>query len=234
MRPFGVALLDYYRGDHEATISMHIDDAFTTLQPVGDFFREPRTHELERLALDLCRGRVLDVGAGAGIHTLLLQEEGCDVSAIDICPEAVSIMRDRGVADVHLGDIMSLENETFDTLLMMGHNIGMVETLDKLEPFLRHARTITAPDGQILLTSKDVRVTDEPVFLAYQQRNVEAGRFIGEVRISMEYGGIRGPLFSWLHVDSETLAAHAARTGWQIGVVKKQPDGNYMAQLRRD
>jgi len=234
MKPFGTALLDYYHGDHEATISLCFDNGSVFPTPVEEFFREPRSHEMEGRALDLCRGRVLDVGAGAGIHSLYLQQQGFDVCAIDICPEAVSILRERGVHDVRRSDIMAFGNETFDTLLMLGHNIGMIETLDNLEPFLRHARRLVVPGGQIVLDSLDVRVNVDPVSAAYHQENIDAGRYIGEMRFCIEYAGSRGPLFGWLHVDSETLAHHAARTGWHSRVIMDQPDGNYLARLVRD
>ena len=234
MKPFGAALRDYYRGDHDAMLSLCFDNGQVFPQPAGDFFREPRLYEMDAMALDLCRGRVLDVGGGAGIHSLCLQEQGFDVGAVDICPEAVAIMRDRGVRDVRLGEIMAFAGGPFDTLLMLGHNIGMLETLGNLAPFLNHARTLTAPGARILMDSVDVRIRDNVEARAYHQANIDAGRYFGEMRFALEYAGTRGPLFGWLHVDSDTLAARAAEIGWRTTVVMQQPDGNYLAQLVRD
>jgi len=114
---------------------------------------------------------------------------------------------------------------------MLLHGIGMVETLSGLGRFLRHARNLVKEQGQLLLDSLDVRRTDDPKHLAYQDTNRRAGRYFGEIRMQFEYKGQRGPLFGWLHVDAETLADHAGPAGWQCQMIHQQEDGNYLAQL---
>ena len=148
---------------------------------------------------------MLDVGAGTGIHSLYLQKNGFEVCAKDISPEAVSIMKDRRITDVRLSDIMTFEDELFDTMLMMGHGIGIVETLDKLDAFLQHAHTLITKGGQILLTSHDFRDTNDPKYFAFHQRITESGRYVGEIQMSIEYKDIRGPIFNWLQVDTKLL-----------------------------
>jgi 2-polyprenyl-3-methyl-5-hydroxy-6-metoxy-1,4-benzoquinol methylase len=129
MKPHGVALLDYYRGNLSASVTFLRDDGLQEELPASWFFRDPRLDELESAALDSCHGYTLDVGAGTGIHSLYLQQRGFRMCAIDVSYEAVTIMRDKGVIDARQLDIMSLENEKFDTVLMMGHGIGLVETI---------------------------------------------------------------------------------------------------------
>jgi len=210
MKPFGLALLDYYRGNLDATLTIYRDDGWEDEQPIRTFFRHPQDFELEKIALDLCRGHVLDVGAGAGIHSLFLQDRGLAVTAIDVSPEAVQIMRERGVADVHQGDILLFENGQFDTILMMGHGIGVVENIDGLNQFLNRVIRVLDRKGQVLLTSLDVQATDDPKHLAYQEQNLEAGRYFGEIRMRFKYGDHEGPPCGWLHIDPETLSDFAS------------------------
>lgn len=231
MKPYGMALLDYHRGDTSATVTVLRDDGLETALPMSVFFRQAQDLPPDRMALDLCHGRVLDAGAGAGCHSLFLQGEGFPVCAIDVSPEAVRIMRERGVADARESDIMLLEEGRFDTILMLGRGIGMVEDIPGLDRFLSRAHKLLQPGGQVLVDSLDVRVTDDPLQLAYHKKNLDAGRYFGEVRMQFSYGGDRGPTCGWLHVDPESLRAHASGAGWVCEIVHQQEDGNYLARL---
>ena len=234
MGPHGRALQDRFNGKEGVTIIAHREDGLRSDLPVGPFFRQPADFSsLEQAAMALCRGRVLDVGAGAGCHSLYLQEQGHDVLAVDIAPAAVEIMRKRGVSQVRCSDIFALDEGPFDTLLLMMHGIGLVETLSGLDRFLDHARKLVAHDGQIVLDSLDVGVTSDPVHIAYQEANRRAGRYAGEIRMRFEYLGRTGAQFGWLHVDSETLAEHAKQANWGCRVVRREASGDYLAQLER-
>ncbi len=196
------------------------------------FFRKPADFSpLEQKAMTLCRGYVLDIGAGAGCHSLVLQDRGMRVLAIDFSPHAIEIMSKRGVKECRQVDVFEFHEELFDTLLMMGHGIGIAGDLSGLDRFLRHAHKLLKPDGQIVFDSLDVRCTDNPRHLAYQDANRQAGRYFGEFRLRFEYKGQMGPSFGWLHVDPETLTDHAGRMGWSCRVVCQEDDGNYLAQL---
>ena len=115
----------------------------------------------------------------------------------------------------------------------MMHSIGMVENLSGLDRFLCHAHKLLKPDGQIVFDSFDVRYTENPRDVAYQEANRQAGRYFGEIRRRFEYKGQMGPLFGWLHVDPETLTDHAERMRWFCQVVCREDDGGYLAQLTR-
>jgi len=231
MKPFGLALLDYYKGNLDATLTIYRDDGWEYEQPIKAFFRHAQNFKLEKIALVLCRGNILDVGAGSGCHSLFLQDKGLQVCAIDVSPEAVQIMRERGVVDVRQDDILSFEGKRFDTLLMMGHGIGVVEDINGLNWFLNHVIRLLEENGQVLLTTLDVQVTDDPAHLGYQERNLEVGRYFGEVRMQFKYGDIEGPLFGWLHIDPETLSDYASGVNLDCEVVEQQNDGNYLARL---
>jgi hypothetical protein len=154
--------------------------------------------------------------------------------AIDISPHTVEIMRARGVHHVECVDVSNVKGtgpQTFDTLLLMMHGIGMVETLAGLDRFLQHARQLLRPGGQILCDSLDVRVSADPIHTAYHEANRQAGRYVGEIRTSFEYRGHAGPVCGWLHVDAETLSLHACRAGWDCRVVHREENGDYLAQL---
>jgi hypothetical protein len=116
---------------------------------------------------------------------------------------------------------------------MLGHGIGMVEDLQGLSRFLRHAGELTAAGGRILVHSLDVRRTDDRAHLAFHDTLRRAGRYIGETRIRFEYQGARGPYCGWLHVDGETLGDCAARAGWECAIISDQEAGDYLACLTR-
>jgi SAM-dependent methyltransferase len=215
MRPYGLALLDFFNGDDSAEIVIYRDDGLKEDLLISFFFREsPDFLPLEQTAVNLCRGYVLDVGAGAGPHSLALQDRGLTVCAIDISPEACEIMRKRGVKDVRCISIFDFKERPFDTLLMLNHGIGLVKNLSGLDYFLEDVHRLLKSDGQILFDSLDVRCTSNPIHLAYQEANRQAYRYFGEIRLQFEYEGQKGPLWGWLHIDPETLTDHALKTGW--------------------
>ena len=234
MQPYGAALRAYFEGDAGAQLLLRRDDGQEVSMPVSHFFREPSDFTtIEKTALRHCRGRVLDVGGGTGLHSLVLQQQGLSVTAIDINPQAVEIMEQRRVKDVHCADLFSYRAGPFDTLLMMGHGIGAVETVAGLDRFLAHVHGLLAAGGQVLLDSLDVRATSEPGNLAYHEANRQAGRYIGEIRIQLGYQGEQGPLCGWLHVDPETLTEHAGNAGWQCEVLVREETGDYLARLTK-
>lgn len=114
---------------------------------------------------------------------------------------------------------------------MLGHGIGMVETIDGLDRFLSHARGLLSESGQILVDSLDVTATADPRNLAYLEANRQAGRYAGETRVQFEYGGEKGPYCGWLHVDPATLAEHAVDRGWACQVIVVQDSGDCLAKL---
>jgi len=233
MKPFGLAIADYFGGDTRAAVKIFRDDSEISDLAIGSFFRGPTAIPLDAIALDNCRGRVLDVGAGAGIHSLYLQNKGFSVCAMDVSPEACEVMRKRGVKEVYCASFADFKAKPFDTLLILGRSVGMVENLAGLDSFLKDARKLVKRGGQILLNSLDVSKTTNPQHLVYHKANRRAGRYIGEIKIRLEYKGIKGPVTGFLHVDAATLAEHAAKAGWPCEILVQEKDGNYLARLTR-
>lgn len=167
LAPYARALRDHQRGATGATLTVHSSLGEHAELPVAFFFRGPEELlPFEATALALARGRVLDAGAGAGAHALALQRRGLAVTAVDILPEAVEVMRERGVGDARVADFLEpdespggssgdppLAGERFDTVLLLMNGIGPVGTLDGLDRFLGRAAELLRPGGQLLVDS---------------------------------------------------------------------------------
>ena len=233
--PHVAALLAYESGDPGATITVVDDLGDTDPLPASWFFRdEEALPALERTALELCRGRVLELGAGAGAHTLVLQDRGHEVCAVEILPELVDLLTRRGAVDARLGDVFRLPEGHWDTILMLMNGLGLPETLAGLDRYLSVASSRLAPGGQILADSTDVRsLASEPVDVgAFPVR--PDGRYVGEIQFRLSFRGLEGEPFSQLYVDPDTLAAVGEPHGWRTEIVSDGEHGAYLARLSRD
>ena len=233
--PMGAAIWDYFHSGQAQRLvvqsSMFEDDEL----PAHCLFRaEAEMPAWEQTALRLCRGRVLDIGAGAGCHSLVLQERGLDVTAIDISPLSVKTMRERGVQRAFAADVMdgacAEVAGPFDTLLLLMNGLGISGRLQRLPAFLRRLSELLAPDGQILADSSDIRYIyeDEDGTLLY-----DGDGYYGEVDYQMVYGHCRGPRFHWLYVDFERLREAAAAVGLQAEMLEAGPSHEYLVRLHR-
>jgi len=232
MVPHGLALLAYFRGDESAELKMLRDDGNGDTLAISHYYRTPDEFTtIENKALELGEGRILDVGAGSGIHSCYLLSKAKTVTAIDISPESITILKERGIADAHCVDLFDFDGGPFDTLLMLSHGIGMVENIDGLRRFLEHAHQLTSDQGQILMHSLDFRLTSDPIHLAYHEANRQAGRYLGEIRLNLQFEEHIGPYFGWLHVDPERLESEAESAGWKCKIVHWENDGEYLARL---
>lgn len=231
-KPYEAAMLAFHRGDRDASIVVY-DDFERDEAPISYFFRGPdQFPPLEQTALQLCRGRVLDVGAGSGCHSLALQERGIEVTAIEVLPGLVKILRDRGVRDVRMASWQNLDANPFDTVLLLMNGLGLAETLTGLRDFFREIRRLLRPGGQVLADSTDVRTRMDPAARRAGTVTRPDGRYIGELHFQLEFKGRKGGPFPQLYVDQETLTRYAADEGWSCEIVSP-PDryGNYLARL---
>jgi SAM-dependent methyltransferase len=228
--PHGAALRDYLSGDTTAEIAVWGEDGAEERVPAAVFFRGPGEFSaLEAAALDCCRGRILDAGAGAGPHSLILQARGFTVVALDVAAEAVAVMRARGVRDARRGDVFALCGERFDTLLMLMNGIGIVGTLAGLDRLLQATPRLLAPGGQVLLDSYDPRDLESSA----EPAGGSKPRYVGEMRFRLEYAGVLGPFYEWLFVDLPTLTDRAARAGFRCEGLWHEGEGHYLARLTR-
>lgn len=221
----GSALSEHYFEDKDFKLWVHDTHGPKVEMPIPIYFRDPASMpDLELTALDLCKGHTLDIGAGAGSHALYLQQKKIRVSALDISAGAVAVMKDRGVEDAFAGDIFNLEGRKYDTLLLLMNGIGLVQSIDGLHRFLRHARTLLNEDGQLLFDSSDVHYL-------YEDGQALPPHYYGEVRCRYEYRRQLSEWFSWLYVDRNTLSQVASEEGWHAELITEDESGQYLVRL---
>ena len=229
--PMGLAIADYHKFGKAARLRvlspMLEDDEI----PVATLFRSLDEMPLiEKEALKAARGAILDVGAGAGCHSLALQQMGLQVTAIDISPLSVATMRERGVQDVREQDFFTLEGH-YDTILMLMNGIGIVGTLERLDAFFMQVDRLLAQDGQLLCDSSDICYIyeDEDGFI--DLTGVEG--YYGEMTYRMQYRDVKGETFPWLFVDADTLRQQAARHGFDTDIVIVGDHYDFLARITR-
>ncbi len=205
---YGQALQDFYNQQPEEKLWLNNNYGEPEEMPTEVFFRgEDEMPEAELLALQLCRGKVLDIGAGAGSHTLVLQHRGFEVTALEVSPGAAAVMQKRGVKTVEQQDVFQYKTEKFNTLLLLMNGIGLTQNLAGLERFLQHAKQLLLPGGQLIFDSSDITYL-------YEDLPLPKNKYYGEIRYQYEYKNQQGNWFNWLYIDQETLKAHAQKQGW--------------------
>ncbi|MFO8065969.1 MAG: class I SAM-dependent methyltransferase [Bacteroidales bacterium] len=230
---FGFAFKDFLNGNVNGKFSVSTDIAGIEELPVMYFFRgEDELPEWEKKAMEMCKGRVLDVGAGAGSHALILQNKGFDVTAIDISPGAVEIMKQRGVINAVCKDFFDYNDEKkFDTIAFIMNGIGVAETLDGLKKTFDHCSRLLKPGGQIILESSDL-------LYLYEQDDGSylidlAGKYYGEIEYTLAYNNFSGNPFKWLFVDFENMADAAKACGFIPEMIFEGDNHNYLARLKK-
>lgn len=229
--PMGAAISDYFNNNKADKLRVFSSQFDEDEIPVQELFRSLRQMPLlERTAIELATGKILDVGAGSGCHTLALQEAGKEVCAIDVSPLSVDVMKQRGVKDARLINLFDDRfAETFDTILMLMNGSGIIGRLENLPAFFRKMKQLLRPGGCILMDSSDLRYLFED----------EDGSFVinladdyyGEIDFQMQYKDVKGDPFDWLYIDFQTLSLYAADSGFQAELVKEGKHYDYLARL---
>ncbi len=228
--PFETAFYDYLDGRSSAKIVVNINKGEADDIPISYFFRTyDEMPELEKMALELCTGKILDIGAGSGSHSLYLQDEGKDVTALDIKQGFVDIMQKRGLKNVIHSDIFDYKGAKFDTLLMLMNGIGFTQNFDGLSTFLNIAKKLLKPGGQIILDSSDLMYLYKEEDGSYTI-NLNEG-YYGEVEYQIEYMGVKGKPFDWLYVDFDNLSMYAEQAGFGCKLIFEDDHFNYLARL---
>jgi SAM-dependent methyltransferase len=163
-------------------------------------------------------GRVLDIGCGAGRFLLHLQSLSHEVVGIDNSPGAIEACHRRGLTEAHLLALQEMGSElgTFDTILMLGGNFGLLGAPEEARGTLRRLRELTRQGGRLLGASRDPRATSDPDRLSYMQRNVEEGRLPGHSRIRIRYRRFATAWFDFRRVSPEEMGNLADGTGWEL------------------
>lgn len=233
--PLARALCAYHDGRLEAMITVRASLWEEEEEPAASYYRplDQPLPAIERIALDACRGRVLDIGAGAGRHALELQGTAHEVVAIDPVPEIVAIMEQRGVRDARCESWQEVSGRPFDTVLLMMHGIGVVGTLDGLGEFLLEMNDVLSAEGHLLFDSADLVETFAAEGAGPEVIEQHPDRYLGEVEFELGFEGEFGEPYPWLFVDPQTLAALAEESGFATEVIAHGTRGTYLARLNR-
>ena len=229
--PMGSAIADYHATGKAARLRVFSPMFDEDEIPVATLFRRfDEMPAIEQEALRTASGAILDVGAGAGCHSLALQAMEKRVTAIDISPLAVETMRERGVKKVIEQDFFTLEGH-YDTILMLMNGIGIVGTLRRLPDFFLQVDRLLAPGGQLLCDSSDICYIFEDEDGIIDLTGVEG--YYGELSYQMQYKSIKGEPFPWLFIDAETLREQAAAHSFHCDILMRGPHYDYLARLTR-
>lgn len=225
----GRAISDWFHtgkaGKLRVLSSMFYEDEIPVATLFRDFCDMPVQ---EQKAIELCRGKVLDVGAGSGCHSIVLKERGIEATAIDISVLSVEVMRERGIDARNVNFFDETFTEKFDTILLAMNGIGIVGKIERLPMFFRSIKRLLAPGGQVLLDSSDIRYVfmDED---GGMDIDLAAG-YYGEIDYKMRYKNITGTPFDWLYIDFDTLQMYAEEHGFTC---EKCIDGEHYDYLAR-
>ena len=227
----GQAIADYHATGRAARLRVFSPMFDEDEIPVATLFRRfDKMPAIEQEALKVADGAILDVGAGAGCHSLALQAMEKRVTAIDISPLAVETMQQRGVKDVREQDFFTLDGR-FDTILMLMNGIGIVGTLSRLPAFFMQVDHLLAPGGQVLCDSSDLCYLYEDEDGIIDLTGVEG--YYGELSYQLQYKAIKGEPFPWLFIDPETLREQAAAQGFHCDILARGEHYDYLARLTR-
>lgn len=227
----GEALWDYQTGKYteDIIVNSSLDDEDTLSLPY--LFRTyPQMPKLEQTALENCKGTILDIGCGAGVHSLYLQKKGYEITALDQSPGAINVCLERGIKHVANVPFLSFDGGPFDTLLLLMNGIGIVGSLTRLDGYLTKMKMLLKPNGQILLDSSDI-------LYAYDD-DEDGGYWIpedmdyyGEISFTLSYKNKKTTPFDWLYIDYNTLQRAAHYNGFNCELLQEGEHHDYLARL---
>lgn len=227
----GQAIYNYYTDVSKENIFTETNLTELDEMDISYMFREyDQMPKIEQKALDLCKGKILDVGCGAGSHALYLQNKGLDVTALDISEFSIKTAKLRGLKNASVENILSIENQTFDTILLLMNGTGIFQELKHVSKYLTHLKTLLNPDGQILIDSSDL------IYLFDEDE--DGGKWIptdreyyGELTFTVNYKGEKDETFPWLYLDYNTLQNACAYNHLQCELIKEGKHYDYLAKI---
>lgn len=226
----GRAIWDYFYQENPEDLQTETSISELDYLPVSYLFRDyQEMNALEKKALDLSFGKVLDVGSGAGSHSLYLQNERkLEVTALDISPKSIEVCKARGVENAVCEDFLKFSNDKFDTILLLMNGTGIFQSLEQIDQYLQKLKNLISENGQILLDSTDI-------LYMYDQDDdggvlVPATGYYGELDYYIHYKGESELPMKWLYLDFNTLKNAAIANGFKIQKIK-QLDDSYLAKL---
>jgi SAM-dependent methyltransferase len=227
----GKAILDFQTGNSPEDLLTETNITEADEMSVAYLFRDfKQMPKIEQRALRLAKGKILDVGCGAGSHSLYLQRNGFDVTAIDISENAIKACELRGVENASVKNLLDLTGETFDTILLLMNGTGIFGRLKNTSKFLQHLKALLNPGGQILIDSSDI--------IYMFDEDEDGGKWIstetdyyGELTFQLSYKGEQETPFDWLYLDYDTLQNAANANGLQCELVAEGEHYDFLARL---
>lgn len=227
--PLGTMMLDYLNGRQNACVEVESTTLDMWKMCGNVMFRTFKNmSRIERKALSLCRGEILDIGAGSGCHSLYLQKKGRAVDSLDISPGCIEVMKKRKVPHVIHDSLFSLNDKPYDTLLMLMNGLGICGSIDGLNLFLQFIQSVLADGGQVIADS-----TDLASLYDLDTVSVSDEVYYGETEFVMTYETIVGDPFQWLYVDFDTLEYYAGFHGFACEKIMTDNTGKYLARIFR-
>lgn len=229
--PISLGVFNYHFHRDNAPIFIHSDDFDTDEVLPSYFFRTYQAMpKVEQQALQLAKGRILDVGACAGCHSEYLQKKGMQVTAVEQSERCCKVMQNKGITDIRHLDFFQLNDEKFDTILLLMNGTGIAETLNGMDKLLKKLSELLNPEGQILIDSSDLifLYTDDDgsAFI-----NLAADRYYGELQFQTEYKKHKSPKFPWLYIDEDLLKEAVIRNKLRVKQIFKGNHFDYLAQI---
>lgn len=228
----GKAIWDYYHNENPEDLQTETSISELDELPVEYLFRDfEEMNEIEQKALESAEGKVLDIGGGAGSHSLYLQNErNLDVLALDISPKSIEICKLRGIKNAVCQNMLDFSGETFDTVLLLMNGTGIFQSLSNIDTYLQKLYTLLNENGQILIDSTDIlymfdRDEDGGVY-------IPAGGYYGELDYVVHYKGESEDPIKWLYLDFTTLQNAAENNGFSIEKIIQDEDA-YLAKLTK-
>lgn len=229
---FGKAILDYQTNNQPEDLITETSISEEDEMSVAYLFRNyDEMPKIEQKALQLAKGKILDVGCGAGSHSLTLQNDrNLDVTSIDISENAIKACTLRGLKKAKVQDLMTLENEKFDTIIVLMNGPGICGTLANIPKFLLKLKSLLNLNGQILLDSSDI--------IYMFDEDEDGGKWIpsqneyyGETVFTITYKGEKEAPLNWLFLDYNTLQNAAFANGLQCELILEGEHYDYLARL---
>ena len=229
---FGKAMYDFQTNNSPEDIITETTISEEDEMSVDYLFRSyTEMPKLEQKALQLAFGKTLDVGCGAGSHSLSLQNDrNLDVTSIDISEKAIATCKLRGVKNAKVQNILDFEGEKFDTIILLMNGVGIFGKLDNCNKYLSKLKSLLNPDGQILLDSSDI--------IYMFDEDEDGGKWIpssndyyGELVFNISYKGEKEEPFDWLYLDYNTLQNAAIANGLKCELILEGEHYDYLAKL---
>lgn len=229
---FGKAIFDFYTKNSPEDIITETSISEEDEMSVEYLFRTyNEMPKIEQKALQLAKGKTLDVGCGAGSHALSLQNErNLEVTAIDISEKAVETCLLRGIKNAKVENILDFEGEKFDTILLLMNGTGIFGQLKNCNKYLSKLKSLLNPGGQILIDSSDI--------IYMFDEDEDGGKWIpsendyyGELVFNISYKGEKEEPFDWLYLDYNTLQNAAIANGFNCELILEGEHYDYLAKL---